>query len=197
METATRDMLDAGLDEIRRSPADGRLELIVRRPAEGEREVLEAATIDGTDGLVGDTWKQRGSRETDDGSPHPGMQITLMNVRVAGLVARTPDRRALAGDQLFVDLDLSQDNLPAGTRLTIGSVVLEVSEAPHLGCAKFTRSFGRDALRFVNSPLGRQLRLRGVNTAVVVGGEVCVGDIVSKVASDIGLRTERARSRPG
>jgi hypothetical protein len=186
MDPLTRQMLDAGLDEIRRSPSDaGPLELIVARPEVGERVEVDRATIDEVDGLVGDTWKQRGSRQTDDGSAHPGMQITLMNVRVAALVAGSPDRRALAGDQLYVDLDLSQTNLPPGTRLTVGEVVLEVSAEAHLGCAKFSKQFGRDAVRFVNSPVGKELRLRGVNTAVVIGGEVQVGDIVAKQSTDV------------
>jgi hypothetical protein len=182
MVTATRQALDDGLDEVRRSPSDGgRLEAIVRRPSEGEREQLDVGLVDEVDGLVGDTWKQRGSRRTDDGSSHPGMQITIMNVRVADLVAGTPDRRALAGDQLYVDLDLSHANLPPGTRLAIGDVVLEVSDEPHNGCAKFRDRFGVDAVRFVNTPVGKQLRLRGMNTAVVVGGEVRVGDAVRKL----------------
>jgi MOSC domain-containing protein YiiM len=183
MDPATRPELDAGLEEIRRSPADaGPRELIVRRPAVGEREEVAVATIDEVDGLVGDTWKERGSRRTADGSSHPGMQVTLMNVRVAALVARTAQRRSLAGDQLFVDLDVSHENLPAGTRLAIGSVILEVSDEAHLGCAKFRKQFGMDAVRFVNSPVGKQLRLRGVNTGVVVGGEVRVGDMARKLA---------------
>jgi hypothetical protein len=180
----TRVELDTKLDHILRSPSDdGALELIVRRPAVGEREVLEVAAIDEVDGLLGDTWTERGSRRTADGSPHPGMQITLMNARAALAVAGSSDRRPLAGDQLYVDLDLSLANLPAGTRLTIGSVVLEVSAEPHNGCAKFSRQFGVDATRFVNSPTGKQLRLRGMNTSVVVGGEVRVGDRVRKAAA--------------
>jgi hypothetical protein len=176
-------MLDSQLDEISRSPSDdGVLELIVGRPAEGEREVLEVATIDEVEGLVGDTWRQRGSSRTPDGSADPGKKITVMNARAALAVAGSPERRALAGDQLFVDLDLSQDNLPAGSRLLIGSVVLEISAEPHNGCAKFSRRFGLDAIRFVNSPVGKQMRLRGLNAAVVVGGEVRVGDVVRKAA---------------
>jgi hypothetical protein len=179
---STRAALDAQLDVIRRSPSDdGVLDLIVRRPAVGEREVLDVATIDDIDGLIGDTWKERGSRHTADGSPDPGRKITLMNARAALVVAGSPERRALAGDQLYVDLDLSQANLPAGSRLEVGSVVLEISPEPHNGCAKFSRQFGIDATRFVNSPLGKQLRLRGVNAAVVVGGEVRVGARVRKM----------------
>src|SRR6266571_2125679 len=115
------DDLETGLDHIRRSPRDeGRLELIVRRPAENEREVLEEAMLDVTEGLVGDTWRARGSRHTPDGSAFVAQQVAVMNVRVAALVSRfapgLPDRRPLAGDQLYVDLDLSAGNLPAGTR---------------------------------------------------------------------------------
>ena len=184
METipATRAELTQGLDWVRQSPADqGRLELIVRRPAEGLREVILSAELTSTDGLVGDSWKLRPSSSTPDGSPHPDKQLTLMNARFAGLVAGVPARRPLAGDQLFVDLDLSMENVPPGTRLRIGTAVIEVTEPPHLGCAKFLERFGRDAMRLVSSPAGRRLRLRGANARVVTGGTVRTGDPVEKV----------------
>jgi MOSC domain-containing protein YiiM len=175
--------LEAGLDHIRRSPADeGRVELIVRRPAVDEREVLDLGVLDLDDGLVGDTWKQRGSSRTDDGGPHPDMQLNVINARAADLVAAHTDRRALAGDQLHLDLDISLDNLPAGTRLALGTAVIEVTEQPHTGCKKFSARFGSDAWRFVNSPEGKKLRLRGLNARVVVPGEVRQGDTVHKLA---------------
>ena len=174
--------LNAGLDLIRESPPDdGVVELIVRRPAVDEREVLAEATLDVEAGLVGDNWRARGSTGTADGSAHPGMQLTVMNARAALLVARHPDRRMLAGDQLYVDLDLSPANLPAGTRLAVGSAVIEVSQEPHLGCAKFAARFGKDAWRFVNSRAGRGLRLRGLNARILASGTVCRGDRVSKL----------------
>jgi MOSC domain-containing protein YiiM len=158
--------LEAGLDEIRRSPQDrGTVELIVRRPAVEEREVLEEAEIDPVEGLVGDR-----------GSANPDLQITLMNARVAALVADDPERRQLAGDQLYVDFDLSRANVPPGTRLDVGSATLEISEQPHTGCGKFAKRFGVDALKFVNSKVGRELNLRGVNARVVAGGRVRPGD---------------------
>lgn len=157
------------------------VELIVRRPAVGEREVLAVGTLDAGTGLVGDNWRARGSTGTADGSAHPGMQLTVMNARAALLVARHPDRRVLAGDQLYVDLDLSPANLPAGTRLAVGSAVIEVSEEPHLGCAKFAARFGKDAWRFVNSRTGRGLRLRGLNARILASGTVRPGDRASKL----------------
>lgn len=186
MEHVDLAALEAGLDEIRRSPADhGRVELIVRRPAENERQILAEATLDTADGLVGDNWRTRGSRATDDGSAHPGLQLTLMNSRVAKLVAGHPDRRQLAGDQLFVDLDLSSANIPPGTRLAMGAAVIEVTDQPHLGCGKFAARFGVDALRFVNSAVGRQLNLRGVNATVVIGGLVRPGDAISRQRHEV------------
>jgi hypothetical protein len=183
MEHRALDTLMAGVEEIRRSPSErGRVELIVRRPAVDEREVMADATLDCTDGLVGDTWRQRGSRSTDDGSSHPGMQVTLMNSRAAALVAVSDDRWQLAGDQLYVDFDLSEANLPPGTRLAVGSAVLEVSEKPHRGCAKFAARFGADAVRFVNSDVGRELNLRGLNARVVDGGTVRHGDPIEKLS---------------
>lgn len=181
MEHRTLDELESGLAEIRRSPRDdGAVQLIVRRPATLEREVVQQAELDLEQGLVGDNWKARGSRKTPDGSAHPDMQLTIMNARAIGLIARETSRWALAGDQLYADLDLSAVNLPAGTRLAVGSAVLEVSETPHTGCRKFSERFGSDALRFVNSPRGRELRLRGVNARVVQPGTLRTGDRIRK-----------------
>jgi hypothetical protein len=174
--------LQAGLDVVRESPLDdGTVELIVRRPAVDEREVLAEGTLDVKAGLVGDSWRVRGSTSTPDGSPSPDAQLTVMNSRAALLVAQVLDRRMLAGDQLYVDLDLSPVNLPPGTRLAVGSGVIEVTAKPHLGCSKFAARFGADAWRFVNSRAGRQLRLRGLNARVVGSGTVRLGDTVRKL----------------
>jgi hypothetical protein len=174
--------LEAGLPAVFESPADGgRVELIVRRPAQGERELLEEATLDLTEGLVGDNWLERGSKSMPDGSANPKAQLTLMNARVAALVAGSSDRIPLAGDQLFVDFDLRAANLPPGTRLSIGGAVIEVSEVPHLGCEKFMARFGKDAHRFVSSKENRALNLRGVNAFVVTPGRVRSGDSVLKL----------------
>jgi hypothetical protein len=176
--------LEAGLDHIRGAPADdGVLEMIVRRPEVGKREIVEAGELDETEGLVGDNWRFRGSRRTADGSPHPDMQLNLMSSRVAGLVAQDRKRWHLAGDQLFVDLDLSAANLPPGTHLSIGSAVIEITREPHTGCQKFLARFGLDATKFVNSPLGRELQLRGVNARVVQRGTIRCGDRVRKIRS--------------
>jgi hypothetical protein len=184
MEHLSLAELEAGLDHAREAPADsGTLVLIVRRPAENEREVLAKGTLDLVTGLAGDNWKARGSSSTPDGFAHPDAQITMMNARAALLVARDPGRRPLAGDQLYADLDISVANLPPGTRLALGSAVIEVTGKPHLGCAKFLARFGRDALKFVNSRTGRQLRLRGLNARIVVPGTVRSGDVIRKVAT--------------
>src|SRR5262245_37419024 len=178
----TTDALDAGLPQVRLSPQDGgTLELIVRRPVEGEREEVTEGVLDPAEGLLGDNWRARGSRHTEDGSAEPARQLTLMNDRAARLFAGDPGRRALAGDQLFVDLDLGLDNLPAGTRLAIGSAVIEVSPLPHTGCAKFIERFGKDAGRYVNVGAGKELNLRGINALIVEGGTVRVGDKASKL----------------
>ena len=175
--------LAAGLDAIRRSPAtDGTVEMIVRRPGEDAREVLEAGELTPDEGLVGDDWKGRGSRSTPDGSANPDCQLTLMNARAVDLLA-SGDRTAwpLAGDQLYVDLDLSIENLPPGTRLAVGDAIVEVTEPPHTGCAKFSARFGSEAMRFVNSPEGRALRLRGMNARVVEAGTVRRGDAARRI----------------
>lgn len=176
--------LEAGLAEVLCSPPErGRLEAIARRPAVDARELLDEAKLDLDDGLVGDGWRARGSRHTAEGWAELARQVTVMNARLAALVAggSDPARWALAGDQLYVDLDLGVENLPAGSRLAVGTAVLEVSEAPHLGCGKFAARFGREALRFVNSVEGRAHRLRGLNARIVVPGRVRVGDEVAKL----------------
>lgn len=175
--------LEAGLDGIRSAPADeGFLALIVRRPAVDQREVLEVGELDLTEGLVGDTWKVRGSTSSSDGGPNPESQLNVMSARAIALIAGELDRWSLAGDQLYIDLDLSVDNLPPGTRLAIGDALIEISEHPHRGCQKFSGRFGMNALRFVNSEVGRRLRLRGLNAWVVVPGTIRLGDVVRKVA---------------
>jgi len=178
----TMSELEAGLDDIRRAPKDeGVLEFIVRRPVINEREILDEAELHLTDGLVGDSWNRRRSKSTPDGSPNPLMQLNIMNSRVAALVARTKDRWQLAGDQLYLDMDMSEENLPAETRFSLGSAVIEVTSPPHLGCQKFVARFGHEAMKFVNSPLGKQLHLRGINARVVQGGIIRVGDVARKI----------------
>lgn len=174
--------LEKGLDDIRRSPQDnGVLRMIVRRPAIDEREILQQGELDLVEGLVGDTWNSRGSTRTDDGSAHPDMQLNIMNSRAIALLAQDEDRWQLAGDQLFVDMDLSDTNLPPGTRLSLGTAVVEVTDRPHTGCKKFKARFGLDALKFVNSSVGKQLHLRGINAKVVQPGVIRLGDVVRKV----------------
>lgn len=166
--------LESGLDQIRQSPAEqGPVELVVRRPATDQREVLDEGRLDPVAGLVGDAWR--------DGKADPDRQVTLMNARLIGLLAGSRDRWQLAGDQLYVDLDLSEENLPPGTRLAVGPAVLEVTAAPHRGCKKFAARYGLDALRFVNSPAGYALRLRGMYTRVVRGGLVRPGDPIRRL----------------
>ncbi len=173
--------LDRHLEHVLASPSDlAPLELIVSRPGPGERLVLDEAVLDVANGLVGDTWRVRGSRSMPDGSANPDAQLTLTSTRVLAAIEPDPARWPLAGDQLYLDLDLSEGNLPPGTRLTAGSVVLEVTGLPHTGCAQFSARFGADALRWISTPAGRSLRMRGMYVRVVVGGTVRVGDIVRK-----------------
>lgn len=183
-EPRTLETLAAKLPHILQSPQhEGTLALIVRRPQVDAREVLAEGELNTLEGLEGDSWNKRGSSRTSDGSAHPDMQLNLMNVRVAEAVAGNMRRWPLAGDQLYVDLDLSQANLPPGTRLTIGSAVIEITPQPHTGCGKFSARFGVDALKFVNSPEGRALGLRGVNAKVIQPGRIQVGDTVCKISS--------------
>lgn len=169
------------IEEIRASPADrGRVELVTRRPEVDARELLDEATLDPETGLVGDNWTTKPSLGT--GAPNPLAQLTLMNARVAALVSGGDDRArwALAGDQLYVDFDLSAANLPPGTRLRVGEATIEVTDEPHLGCGKFSARFGVDMLKLVNSKVGRELNMRGINARVVTGGVVRPGDEIVK-----------------
>ena len=166
-------VLEQGLDEIRRSPRDeGRVDLIVRTPATDQREILSEGHLDEERGLVGDDWWAPGAEV--------GRQVTVMNSRAVALIAQAPDRWALAGDQIYVDFDLSGENIPPGTRFEVGSAVLEATGVPHRGCKKFMARFGLDALKFVNSDQGYALNLRGINARVVRSGVVRPRDVIRK-----------------
>jgi hypothetical protein len=178
----TTSQLEAGLEYIRQSPKDqGVLELIVCRPVIDERAVLGIGELTQQDGLVGDNWLARGGPRKDGAPPDEAVQLTLINTRLIDLVAQSRNRWPTAGDQLYMDLDLGLDNLPTGSRLAIGNAIIEITAPPHLGCSKFSSRFGIDALRFVNSPMGKQLRLRGAHARVVQPGHIRPGDLVRKV----------------
>ena len=183
MRHLTKDELEAGLDEIRNAPKEcGTVQLIVRRPQTDAREVLEEASLDLENGLLGDNWKTRGSSRTVDGSAHTDMQLNVMNARVISLIAQAKENWSLAGDQLYLDLDISAANLPIGARLKIGTAIIEVTPPPHTGCKKFVSRFGLEAMKFVNSELGRELRLRGLNAKVIQSGTVRTGDEARKLS---------------
>ena len=183
MKHLTMQELESALDHLREAPKDdGVLKLIVCRPKVDERQEMDQAELDPVKGLIGDNWSVRGSSRTPDGSAHPEMQINIMNARVTALVAQEKERWSLAGDQLYIDMDLSKENLPAGSRIQVGSAVLEVSHFPHTGCHKFVARFGLDAMKFVNSEVGKQLCLRGINAKVIQAGTVKVGQTARKIS---------------
>jgi MOSC domain-containing protein YiiM len=183
----TLDQLHAGLVDVRQSPGNlGVLRAIVIRPSEDQRTSLEVCEVSPTGGVHGDQWVAGNGLTTEDGDAHPHAQVAIMNARAIELIAkskitRSTYRWALAGDNLFVDIDLSDDNLPCGQRLAIGSAVLEITPQAHNGCAKFSKRFGSDALKFVNSPIGRSLHLRGIYAQVIQAGTVRVDDPVRKL----------------
>jgi hypothetical protein len=183
METhLSEETLLQGLDPIRESPQDrGVLEMIVIRPKENERLVLPECALSAQFGMHGDRWRLGSWKSSQDGSPNPDVQIALMNSRIISLVAQEEARWPLAGDNLYVDLDLSRENLVCGQRLSLGSAILEITDVPHNGCKKFSERFGPDAMKFVNSIVGKQLRLRGVYAKVIQDGVIRVGDRIQKV----------------
>ncbi len=177
--------LEAGMDDILQSPKDnGVLKMIVRRPQDDEREVVASGELDPLQGLLGDNWKARGSKHTPDGSANVNCMLTIMNSRTIALVAQDHERWPLAGDQLYIDMDLSTDNLPPGTRLALGTAIIEVAAQPHTGCWKFSSRFGVDAMKFVNSPEGKQLHLRGINAKVIQAGTIRVGEVIRKISRE-------------
>jgi len=177
--------IEAKIADVLASPKDnGTLEMIVRRPAENSREVIDTGFLSIENGLVGDNWLIRGSSRTDNGLGHPEMQLNMMNWRFVNLIAGSRDRVQLAGDQLFVDLDLSPDNIPPGTRLSIGDAEIEISPIPHLGCKKFVERFGIDAMKYANSEVGRRHNLRGVNAKVLRASAIATRDRVQIVSRD-------------
>jgi hypothetical protein len=174
--------LEAGLDAILQSPKDyGLLEMIVRRPEIDERELLLEGHLDLEEGLIGDNWKTRGSWQRPAKPADLEAQLTLMNARVIALIAQDKAHWPLAGDQLFVDLDLSEENLPPGSQLALGNAVIQVSVLPHNGCDRFMARFGRDAVKFVNSRMGKRMHLRGINARIIQPGTICVGEVIRKV----------------
>ena len=182
LEQLSLEELELGLENIRLSPRDlGTLEMIVRRPAVDKREMFREGHLDPIQGLEGDGWKVRGSSATPDGAAHPDAQLTVVNSRAIALIAQEKARWQLAGDQLFIEMDLSTGNLPAGTRIALGSAVIEITAKPHTGCKKFAERFGPNATKFVNSDAGKELHLRGVNAKVVQAGVVRVGDLARKI----------------
>ena len=179
---ANKQELENGIAETQGSPSHrGTVDLIVRRPIKGEREVIDTAEIDLKQGLVGDIWLKNSLNKYPDRPINFDSQLTLMNSRTVALIAKTKDRWPLAGDQFYVDFDLSEANLPPGTMLNIGTAQIQVTAEPHLGCKKFLERYGKDALILVNSKQGRLLNLRGINAKVIMPGVVKVGDQILKL----------------
>jgi hypothetical protein len=182
MTYRTAEQLQAGMAGVLDAPKDeGSVRLVVRRPGRGQREILQEGRLDTELGLVGDDWIKRPGMDRD--TPNPQAQVTIMNARLAELISADPDPSAWAqcGDQLYIDLDISEANLPVGSRLAVGEAILEVQAEPHTGCAQFREWWGSDALRLVNGPAYRHLRLRGANTRVVRSGLVRPGDTARKL----------------
>jgi hypothetical protein len=174
--------LNDGLPAILESPKDrGVLRAIVIRPETDARVALPQCELSPDGGVHGDNWAKGCWLSLPDGRPHPDVQVAIMNARTISLIAQDEARWPLAGDNLFVDLDLSADNLPPGTQLSVGRALLEITAVPHKGCRKFAARFGVDATRFVNSRDGLRLHLRGIYARIVEPGVVTIGDAIQKL----------------
>ena len=178
----TRDELQAALPDVLAAPKDGgTVDLIVVRPQKGQRQTPASVRLSLAGGVEGDHWAKGCWLTLDDGSPHPDVQICLMQSRMIRAIAGDIENWAPAGDNLFIDMDLGPANCPPGTRLALGSVEMVVTEEPHNGCQNFIDRYGRDACVFVNTGQGAELRLRGIYTRVTRDGTVSVGDTVRKI----------------
>ncbi|HJQ79911.1 MAG TPA: MOSC domain-containing protein [Lacipirellulaceae bacterium] len=174
--------LEQGLADVTESPRDaGRLEAIVIRPASNERRMLQSVRLTPEGGVEGDRWVTDSYYRLKDGRSDPCCQVSIMNARFLRQIAGSEDSICLAGDNLIVDLDLSEANLPAGSRLAIGrEVVIEITEKAHTGCSKLEGRYGSEARAFMNSKARKSLHLRGRYASVVSGGTIAVGDVVRK-----------------
>jgi hypothetical protein len=164
------DELERGYAQLSPPKDSGELALICARGEDGQRSELQRAALSVRGGLPGDAWFRDCPEKVD-------AQLTVMRVDVARLFANGQSI-TLAGDNLFVDLDLSKANLPCGSRLRIGGALLEVTPEPHNGCLKFRQRFGADALRFTAEPNRHDQHLRGIYLKTVEAGEVAVGDTI-------------------
>jgi MOSC domain-containing protein YiiM len=167
----TRESLEQRFHELPAPPLDvGKVALVVRRPDAGVRELPPRARLTVEGGLEGDRWAAGPDRKVES-------QVTLMRADVSRLVANGQPVE-LCGDNLLVELDLSKENLPAGTRIEIGTALCEVTPKPHTGCSKFSGRFGADALAFAAGPEHASRRLRGIHVRVLEDGEVSPGDVI-------------------
>ncbi len=178
----TMEELKAGLPDIVASPADnGSLAAIVVRPDYGMRLDVQSRKISLAGGVEGDRWATACWRTLPDGSSNPDVQVCIMNSRCISLIAGEREAWPMAGDNLFIDMDLSPGNIAPGQKLAVGETIIEITDIPHTGCQKFIDRYGRHACVFVNTGEGKKLKLRGIYAQVVKDGTVNVGDRVTKI----------------
>jgi MOSC domain-containing protein YiiM len=174
--------LQQGLPFILAAPQDdGVLRSIVERPSHGERLTPKASEVSLARGVHGDHWEKGCWRTTEDGKPDPDVQICIMSARCIELIAGSIENWPPAGDNLFIDMDLTPANMPPGQRFAIGTALFEITGVPHNGCDQFIARFGRDAVLFVNTGDGKRLRLRGIYARVIKDGRIAAGDRVAKL----------------
>ncbi len=178
----TLEQLELSLETIAASPSkQGTVELIISRPETGKRVVHTIGNFSKTGGLEGDNWANDCWKTLPDGKSDPIVQIAITNTRLLAAICPDKSRWPLAGDQIYTELNLSKTNLPVGTRLSAGTVILEITQEPHLGCSQYAEHFGKDSLKFTLTPRGRELNLRGIYAKVIKSGSINTGDRISKI----------------
>ena len=189
MSAVSQDSLKKGLDKPinynQSSPRDnGVVKLLVIRPETHVRTLPNAVVVSVEQGVVGDKWEAECTIKLENGKSNPDLQIAIINTKVIKEIAQSDfdmDRLALAGDNIYADLNLCEENMPVGQQIQIGNTLLEVTPFPHFGCKKFSERYSVEDLKVVNSTAGKPQHLRGIYVKVIKNGSISIGESIKKI----------------